>query len=83
MGIGAADDLAPRFRMRMLILSESRMSRLIEKREIDIGEIDELHIEFSVRTRLLEKPLSNPMPAATVAGTCDNDLKLLHVAKSR
>ena len=72
-GVRTVDDRAPRLGVRLRVLPEPGVVRLVEQRQRDLGEIDDLDIEAAVAASKIGEPLGDGQSGATRAGRADDD----------
>ena len=55
-------------------LEITQLQRLVVERQVDFAEVDEFHLEASVRPGSIAEPLGDGSAPASGAGTGDHDL---------
>jgi hypothetical protein len=60
--------------VRVFVLAEPRVARLVEERQGDLGEVDLLDIEAAVAARLLEEPAVDVRALSALAGAGEDHL---------
>jgi len=73
--IGPLDGGTPVFGVLVNVLAEPRVLRLVEHRQVDLGEIDQLDVEAAMGDRALVNPAGDRRADPARAGTGDDDLQ--------
>ncbi len=73
--VGAGDRRAPVLGVLMDVTAQARVLRLIEERQVHLGQVDQLDVEAAVRDGTPAEPLGHRQADPSGPGAADDDLQ--------
>ena len=59
-------------------MPEPRVVGLVDERQVDLGQVDQLDVEAAVRAAALDEPVGDRLADATGTGAGEDDVELGH-----